>query len=220
MEFKLIMEVTKISPPNTGFLKVKLDQEIIDYLWKIIEISKTKNQNHKNYLAGNISRSFLLDDIDSFFCKSVCLPLVKYYRKTHFSGNDPVSVNALLGPESPLVLDKLWVNYQYKNEFNPFHDHSGIYSFAIWVKIPYDWQYQHKLPQFIDVKEGQTKAGNFEFEYSDSLGSIMNYAFKLSPELEGTMLFFPATLRHCVHPFYETEEPRISIAGNLSYLPA
>ena len=49
---------------------------------------------------------------------------------------------------------------------------------------------------------------------------LLNYEFKLSPKLEGTMLFFPATLRHCVHPFYETDEARISIAGNLSYLPA
>ena len=214
------MEVTKISPPVSGFLKVKLDQETIDYLWKIINISKTNNQNHKNRLAGNISQSFLLDDIDSIFYKSVCIPLIKYYRKENFLGVDPVSPNALLGPKSQLVLDKFWVNYQYKNEFNPFHDHTGVYSFAIWLKIPYDWEYQHKLPQFLDIKDGQRKAGNFEFEYLDSLGSIINYAFKLSPKLEGTMLFFPAKLRHCVHPFYETDEARISIAGNLSYLPA
>ena len=214
------MEVTKISPPVSGFLKVKLDQETIDYLWKIINISKTNNQNHKNRLAGNISQSFLLDDIDSIFYKSVCIPLIKYYRKENFLGVDPVSPNALLGPKSQLVLDKFWVNYQYKNEFNPFHDHTGVYSFAIWLKIPYDWEYQHKLPQFLDIKEGQRKAGNFEFEYLDSLGSIINYAFKLSPKLEGTMLFFPAKLRHCVHPFYETDQARISVAGNLSYLPS
>ena len=72
----------------------------------------------------------------------------------------------------------------------------------------------------MDINEGQRKAGNFEFEYLDTLGSIVNYAFKLSPKLEGTMLFFPAKLRHCVYPFYDTDEVRISIAGNLAYLPA
>ena len=41
--------------------------------------------------------------------------------------------------------------------------------------------------------------------------------YNLSPKYEGFMLFFPAKLRHCVYPFYETDEPRISIAGNLSY---
>ena len=214
------MDVEKILPPVTGFLKIKLDQEIIDYLWKTIDISRSKNKNHKNKLAGNISRSFLLDDHESFFFNSVCIPLVKHYRRKNIFGEDPVSPNALIGSKSNLVLDKLWVNYQYKNEFNPFHNHSGIYSFAIWMKIPYDWENQHKLPQFHDIEEGQRKAGNFEFEYLDTLGSIVNYAFKLSPQLEGTMLFFPATLRHCVHPFYEIEEARVSIAGNISCLPA
>ena len=58
-----------------------------------------------------------------------------------------------MGPDSQLVLDKFWVNYQYKTEFNPYHDHSGVYSFAIWLKIPYDWEDQHKLPQFSYIKE-------------------------------------------------------------------
>ena len=150
---------------------------------------------------------------------SVCISLVKYYRENNSIGNDPVSPNALLGHETKLILNQFWVNYQYKTEFNPYHDHSGVYSFAIWLKIPYNWEDQHKLPQFLDIKEGQIRAGNFEFEYIDTIGDIRNYGYRLSPKYEGTMLFFPARLRHCVYPFYETDEPRISIAGNLSYLP-
>ena len=128
------MEVKKISPPVTPFLQVKLDQEVVDYLWKIIDISKTTNENHKNKLVGNISKSFLLKDIDDFFLKSVCIPLVKYYRENNSIGDDPISQNTLMGPKSQLVLDKLWVNYQYKTEFNLYHDHSGVYSFAILVE--------------------------------------------------------------------------------------
>ena len=159
-------------------------------------------------------------NLPPFFFKSVCLPLIKYYRQTIHTGNDPVDQNALLGPKSKLVLDKLWVNYQYKTEFNPYHDHSGVYSFAIWMKIPYSWEEQKKLPRFNDISDGNKKVGNFEFEYIDTLGDVRNYAYSLSPIDEGTMLFFPARLRHCVYPFYETEEPRISIAGNLSYEPS
>ena len=33
-------------------------------------------------------------------------------------------------------LNNFWVNYQKQYEFNPLHDHSGIYSFVIFVKIP------------------------------------------------------------------------------------
>ena len=110
-------------------------------------------------------------------------------------------------------------HYQYKTEFNPYHDHSGVYSFAIWLKIPYDWEDQKKLPQYIEIKDKNIKAGCFEFEYIDTIGDVRNCSYQLSPKNEGTMLFFPARLRHCVYPFFETEEPRISIAGNLSYLP-
>ena len=73
---------------------------------------------------------------------------------------------------------------------------------------------------FNDMKERNIQAGTFHFEYSNSLGESKNYEYRLSPEFEGIMLFFPAKLRHCVHPFYEIDEARISIAGNLSYLPA
>ncbi len=214
------MEVRRIYPPVTPFFEVKLDKEIINYLWKIIEIAKTKNTNFKDKLVGNISQSLLLEDLDSFFYRSVCLPLIKEFRENNIKKGDPVSQNTLLKPESKLILNQLWVNFQYQTEFNPYHDHNGVYSFAIWMKIPYAWADQKKLPQFNGIKERHMKAGNFEFEYLDSLGGLQNYTYNLSPKYEGYMVFFPAKLRHCVYPFYETNEPRISISGNLFYLPA
>ena len=213
------MEVLNVIPPVTSFLQVKLDKVTVDYLWEIIEMAKSKNINYKSNLVGNISKSLLLEDIDSFFYKSVCIPLIKFYREIHPKRVDPVAQNSLLGPKSQLVLNKFWVNYQYKTEFNPYHDHSGVYSFAIWMKIPYTSDEQKKLPQFSDIKEEDIKAGSFEFEYIDTLGSVTNYSYKLSKQFEDIMVFFPASLRHCVYPFYDTDEPRISISGNLSYLP-
>ncbi len=213
------MEVKKIYPPVSPFLQVKLDIEVIDYLWSVIETANTNNKNYKNNLAGNISQSILLDDLDSFFFKSVCIPLVNYYRINNPIGKDPVAKNTITGPGTKLILNDFWVNYQYKTEFNPFHDHYGVYSFAIWMRIPYSWEEQKKLSQFRNMNDSNIRAGCFEFEYNDSLGFIRNYKYKLSPDYDGFMVFFPAKLRHCVHPFYEINEPRISIAGNLSYLP-
>ena len=69
------------------------------------------------------------------------------------------------------------------------------------------------------MSESNIKAGKFEFEYIDTLGGVKNFGFNLSTEYEGFMVFFPAKLRHCVYPFYEIDQPRISISGNLSYLP-
>lgn len=209
--------VTKL-PPVTPFIELNLEKEIIDYLWKIINKSETEDINHKKYLAGNISKSYLLKDIDDFFFESVCIPLIKHFRANNF-GKDPNSFNLSFKNDHQIIftLNSLWVNYQYKTEFNPYHDHGGVYSFAIWLKIPYDSKEQQKLPIFEDLNDNNKKAGDFEFEYHDSLGGIRNISYKLSKNYEGTMLFFPAKLRHCVYPFYGTDEPRISIAGNLNY---
>ena len=44
---------------------------------------------------------------------------------------------------------------------------------------------------------------------------MRNHSFQLDKSMEGRMLFFPAGLRHTVYPFYNCEEPRISVAGNV-----
>ena len=114
-----------------------------------------------------------------------------------------------------ISLGRMWVNYQYQTEFNPYHNHGGLYSFVIWMKIPYSCKEQRKIKLVQGMKEQDKKAGIFEFEYTDMLGQISNFPYYMEPDLEGTMLFFPAGLKHCVYPFYECNEPRISISGNL-----
>ena len=43
--------------------------------------------------------------------------------------------------------------------------------------------------------------------------------FPMDPSMEGKMLLFPSKLMHCVYPFYNCEEPRISVAGNVWLVP-
>ena len=200
---------------TNGFIEVKLDQVSLDYLWKIINKGLKKKVSHKSNLAGNISKSFLLLDENKFFYKRICEPLINIYRQNNNNGMDPTSSNTIFSSNVPLILNDLWVNYQYKNEFNPYHDHGGVYSFAIWLKIPYDSKELALLPQFKEIDPSQRKAGGFEFEFIDTLGDIKVHKYDLSPLYEGRMVFFPSKLRHCVYPFYGTEEPRISIAGNI-----
>ena len=88
------------------------------------------------------------------------------------------------------------------------------------MKIPYDWKEQNKLPFLDGIEETDKKPGLFEFEYIDILGEITNFSYMLNSDYEGTMLFFPAQLKHCVYPFYNTDKPRISISGNIGFVPA
>ena len=46
-------------------------------------------------------------------------------------------------------------------------------------------------------------------------GEFSNAEYKLGKEFEGTMLLFPSKLVHEVHPFYNCEEDRISVSGNI-----
>ena len=124
-----------------------------------------------------------------------------------------------------LKLERSWVNGTHgKKKDMLWHSHeafgtdyAGVYSFAIWLKIPTQWEDQCKLPFLDGMKKSDKKASIFEFEYHDILGGVCNYGYRLDPSMEGCMVFFPATLRHTVYPFYNCDESRISIAGNLWY---
>ena len=206
------MEMTPRQPPNLGWIETKLDQNHIDYLWK--RIKQRKKESFKSQLAGNISGSYAIEDKDNYFFKEVLLPHVSAYYQMN-ANSHPIS-NYLMG-EFEFWLQSFWVNYQNQGEFNPFHNHGGVYSFAIWMTIPTTWEDQCKLPFLDGISEKEKKVSNFEFEYTNLLGEIKPYGYHLSPKLEGTMLFFPAALKHAVYPFYECKKSRISIAGNLWY---
>ena len=113
----------------------------------------------------------------------------------------------------PCYLESFWVNYQKQNEFNPLHDHAGIFSFIIWMKIPTKHEEQNKNP--LASGSNSKKISVVEFVYSNILGEHETYGFEMDPVLEGTMLFFPSKLRHCVYPFYNCDEDRISVSGNI-----
>ena len=48
------------------------------------------------------------------------------------------------------------------------------------------------------------------------LGASDNYPYRMNPDREGTLLFFPSELDHQVYPFYDCDEERISVSGNIT----
>ena len=208
------MKAQAIEPTgNLGWIETQLDKAYIDFLWMILKEGKEKGDTHKNKLAGNISNSFSIDDKQNYFFKNVLKHHIKGYADEY--GMHPF-VSQTNDEKVNFNLMNFWANYQYKHEFNPSHRHSGVYSFVIWLKIPYHWEEQNKLPHLNGIKEIDKKPGLFEFEYLNILGNIKTFSYLLTPDYEGTMLFFPAALKHCVYPFYNTDEPRISISGNIA----
>ena len=210
--------VNPVKPTSSGWYEVNLSDEKIKYLWKICNKSKTKENEMKHRLAGNITQSYNLEDEDDYFWKSVLYNLTDMYHRDNGGEHPDIRPHVdekSLKPRFIPFLKEFWVNYQYKHEFNPLHDHSGVYSFVIWLKIPYTYEQQSNLDFQKGLKKRDKKAGTFEFQYYDMLGRATNRSYFLGKEYEGRMLFFPSRLGHCVYPFYNSDEERVSISGNV-----
>ena len=213
------MEIKVATPKNVGWVQAKLDKIHIDYLWKIIEEGKQNKLSFKSELAGHLSNSFEVEDTNHWFFNNVLHELISAFYDSNGGAHPKNSVESSFRSNFVVRLEKFWVNYQYKHEFNPPHNHSGLYAFVVWMKIPYSSKEQKKLKFLDGIKDVDKKAGDFEFVYTNLLGDISNYRYPMSPELEGTILLFPAQFMHCVYPFYDCDEPRISLSGNLMISP-
>ena len=196
---------------NKLWIDTRLNQEEMNFLRDAI--SEENKENVSNTLAGNISKSEEIKDKDNWFYETALKKLTERmfyqdwdnYYKYHIEKEEPL-------PE--FKMNKFWVNYQKQHEFNPIHHHGGLYSFVIFMKIPTHWKEQHALP--ISANSTAPIASDFAFVRSDKDSEeCIPINFPLSSEDEGRMLFFPAWLKHQVYPFYECEEERITISGNI-----
>ena len=202
------MNIQSIWPRNVGWLDVKLSDVEMNYLW---DCCKDHRGNKKPDLAGNISNSQDIVDKDNWFWDNVLMGCLDVYSNSF--GN--LGYRFPTSKPHPYYLRSLWVNYQKENEFNPRHNHiNAIYSFVIWMKIPTKYEDQKKLP--IALGANSNSISNFQFDYLDMLGKSYTHFYEMSPEMEGTMLFFPSNLHHQVYPFYNCKEERISISGNIA----
>ena len=198
------------TPPNHGWIEYKLSQTELDYVWKCVDIREKNNCNSS--LAGNIDSSFTLYDEDDWFFKNTILPLISHYNITfkNLASSLPVMRTSDGKEVFDYKLGTWWVNYQKQHEFNPVHAHKGVYSFVIWLKIPTEYEEQNK-----DFITNAPEKSTFGFVYTDILGHIESHSYKMGKEFEGTLLLFPSTLKHTVHPFYDCKEDRISVSGNI-----
>ena len=203
--------VTEISHHYAPWLDIRLTKQAMDHLWDAINGKKTDVREN---LAGNISKSDLIQDKDNLFFENELKAHAErlYYRNWDNYYNVHIMKCVPL-PE--FELSQLWVNYQKQHEFNPPHNHSGLFSFVVFMKIPTHWEEQHALP--ICVNSNIPSASNFAFLIGQKNETVVCKQFKLSSDDEGRMLIFPALLYHQVFPFYNCEEERITVSGNIFF---
>ena len=200
------MNFSSIRPNTIGWLEIKLDDVQMNHLW---DCCKDHKGNAKPGLAGNISNSQSIVDKDNWFWDNVLMDCLKTYAEEFENIGDDFPTMI----PHPYFLNSFWVNYQKENEFNPLHKHTAaVYSFVVWMKIPTDFEDQRKLEI---AKSNTNSISNFCIDYKDILGQEMGHIYAMSSKLEGIMLFFPSQLHHTVYPFYNCDDDRISISGNI-----
>ena len=201
-------KVIPVTPNDRGWLDARLNEKEMDYVWRCI---KNKKEKFNYTLAGNITSSYTLMDRGDWFWMNVLRPLCIVYKEKFLNLGKKIPTNT----KHPYKLDDWWVNYQKQHEFNPLHHHKGIYSFVIWMKIPKDIGFKKQKNIKISLHSNSPTPGVFEFLYIDILRNTQIQKYKLEPEDEGRMLFFPSQLSHAVYPFFNCDEERISVSGNI-----
>lgn len=196
--------------PNYGFISAKLSKTDLTELKNevfSIKLQEYNTDDARSGLAGNIEKEFYLHKSKQSL-ETLLLPLCMEYneRFNYFKKID------VLKEPGKLYLDKLWVNFQQKHEFNPVHTHPGILSFVIWLDIPF------KMKDELHVANVyQSRApvpGHFAFLYTSIIGEIFTHSIPVDETYNETVVLFPSKLPHVVYPFYTSDKFRVTVSGN------
>ena len=202
--------IKPIDFPNIGAVTCKVPTSVLAQIKAEVDAiasgDKTPKRANKS-LVGLMEREYYLEDCFPAVEEFV-LWLLKTYGK-YYNYADTIKV---LNASLPYRLGELWVNFQRKHEANPIHDHSGVMSFVIWLKIPFNLDDEDALYPEVN---GHNRSARFEFLYSDILGRPCSVALDTDTSYEGAICMFPAPLGHAVNAFHTSDEYRISVSGNI-----
>ena len=166
---------------------------------------------YQKYLAGHLKHEYSLEhpSLVAEINKQI-VECVELYDETFGSGlveQEMKRGSNKTGIDYEIDMGPIWINFMQKYEFNPSHTHSGLFSYVIWIKVPYSLEEEAKL-----WDTPNKYAGCFAFQHLDCIGRFVT---DIQESEEGGMVFFPANLTHTVFPFYTSDEFRVSVSGNV-----
>jgi uncharacterized protein (TIGR02466 family) len=191
------MHVFRPFGPTIG--KFKLEHSMVIKLNNYVDekLNANKLQSWGDHLAGQIKNEFVLPFEELNKLTGVADFVAAHVRQY---------VKESTGYEiSKCIFRSIWVNQQFKNEYNPTHWHDGHISGVLYLNIPED------LSQGA-IKKGRDTDGKIIFTH----GVRQFTSYSIHPEMPevGTVLIFPHYLMHHVYPF-NVEGERRSIAFNI-----
>jgi len=218
---KIYPDVPKYSHLNAVFFKFD-DEQIFEiksqsenFLQEMQNINSVeqKNLEFNHNLVGHLEKQYKLKQEIIGNVENKLKPVLNEYHKRYLSNAFNTSEN--------ICIDNSWINFQKKYEYNPPHMHSGLLSFVIWVTIPYNYEDESNFDNCKKTSKEEKSNGTFLFlhpqqDNSLSTPSIGKTQLLTDKTWEGRGVMFPAKLVHMVHPFYTSDDYRISISGNYS----
>jgi hypothetical protein len=200
---------------NYGYLLVDVNDNILNILKLAYAKSKfydTEPNNHNlaGQLENEINLKELIPDVKDYFNH-----LAQLYVKHFGCSLYPDSVLNASENKWQLSLGNLWMNIQKKYEYNPIHTHSGELSFALWLQIPYDIEYEKSLSNAVNSKKPCN--GDFMFHPIMTDGRLDTVPMNVGKNMEGKLAIFPSSMLHSVSPFYTSDGERVSVSGNWFY---
>ena len=180
---------------------------------QLMEDIKDSDKKYNENLIGNIKQEFNLYNYREKYEEFIIGKAIE--NKNLIDSLKEIDI--LFPNNQPLTLGNLWVNFQSKYEFNPIHNHNGVFSFILFLKIPF--LSQDELKQGPGVEANVNLAGHLQFLEIDqnSKGCIRTENIAVDKTWEKTGLIFRSYLNHCVHPFYSSDDYRITVAGNIYF---
>ena len=203
------MDIEPFYFKNLAYVKSKVSSSTLEELKQEAKFILENSNQFKKYnkeLAGNLEKEYSTHKSQEIL-KPYLISLANEFHK-HLEENEHY-------PQWDIK--DLWINFQKKYEHNPLHNHTGVLSFVLWVQIPYNLKDELSHPNCINSNTPSNSL--FEFVCTDFMGKIVQNRIEVDKSWEGTMIMFPSSLHHMVHPFYTSDEYRISISGNLVFAP-
>jgi hypothetical protein len=198
--------------PNYGVLTHKFSNEELAPVWNEINEIKDSNftvgENFGHLVHSNIEHKFKLIKCRNEL-EQLMIPFVEAYEKeTNYVSREMKMNTKLLS----LTMNATWVNFQKKHEFNPTHSHAGMFSFVLWIDIPFKIEDEYNVFPNMNIKDN--RAASFTFHYTNTLGRISEYVLPADTTWKNKIVVFPAQMTHSVNPFFTSDEYRVSVSGN------
>ena len=191
--------------PNVGYIGHEFSNAQLKPIRNEINTIQENFDTHtkiNHSFTSTVKKEYkLVESVDNL--EALVLPFLPIYHQ-HFDSKES---------GKNYYLETAWVNFQEAGEFFAPHTHSGDFSFALYLQVPFTIEEEHDYLSSID--KHTTTASGFNFFYTDALGEIKPNYLPIDKTWENKIIIFPGKMLNSVQPFFTSTEFRITISGNI-----